>query len=463
MGKRFFISAFLIIVIIALIAVGAAFFFDGRYSTLAASQAEQSAEATQDIDQMAAEAGAVLEGQAVPDTSPAVIASPTPYAPSDSTAPADTGSDAEEAAPVVSAEPDAPAEDPNTARAETILSGMSLEDKICQMLFVTPEALTGYTKVTQSGDVTREALSQWPVGGIIYFGSNLVTVDQTTSMISDIQSYAQELTGRRLFIGVDEEGGSVARAADALGTTQFDDMAVYGEAGDTEAAYNIGATQASDLTALGFNVNFSPVADVLTNEENTVVKSRSFGSDPDLVSSMVTQVVKGLTDGGMLCAPKHFPGHGSTGGDTHDGFAASDRTLEELEACDFKPFEAAIEAGAPMIMVGHMTMTAIDPDNPASLSKTIVTDLLRNQLGYNGIIITDALNMGAISQNYTGAECAVKAISAGCDMLLCVGNISSVVSAVSEAVADGTIPESQINDSVTRILTAKLQYGIISE
>ena len=108
-------------------------------------------------------------------------------------------------------------------------------------------------------------------------------------------------------------------------------------------------------------------------------------------------------------------------------------------------------------------MTAIDPDNPASLSKTIVTDLLRNQLGYNGIIITDALNMGAISQNYTGAECAVKAISAGCDMLLCVGNISSVVSAVSEAVADGTIPESQINDSVTRILTAKLQYGIISE
>ena len=194
-----------------------------------------------------------------------------------------------------------------------------------------------------------------------------------------------------------------------------------------------------------------------------MVKSRSFGSDPDLVSSMVTQVVKGLTDGGMLCAPKHFPGHGSTGGDTHDGFAASGRTLEELEACDFKPFEAAIEAGAPMIMVGHMTMTAIDPDNPASLSKTIVTDLLRNQLGYNGIIITDALNMGAISQNYTGAECAVKAISAGCDMLLCVSNISSVVSAVSEAVADGTIPESQINDSVTRILTAKLQYGIISE
>ena len=253
-------------------------------------------------------------------------------------------------------------------------------------------------KITFDGVVLINDVTE---GGIIYFSTNLVSTDQVTEMIQNIQTYSKEATGRGLFIGVDEEGGTVARVADTLGTTQFDDMSVYGESGDTAEAYNIGSTQAKELSALGFNVNFSPVADVLTNEDNTVVKERSFGSDPDLVSGMVTQVVKGLTDGGMLCAPKHFPGHGSTGGDTHDGFASSDRTLEELEACDFKPFEAAIAAGAPMVMVGHMTMTAIDEDSPASLSHEIVTGLLREQLGYDGIIITDALNMDAITDNDT--------------------------------------------------------------
>ena len=445
MGKRFIISMLLVVAIIGSIAAGSALFFQNRYHNLAEAHAEQSVAATQNIQDLAAAAGAALEQQPI------------------------TGSNSEDAADSSSesfstsvAPSDAAQADANAARARVMLRDMTLEEKICQMLFVTPEALTGYTRVTQSGDTTKAAIEKWPVGGIIYFSTNLVSTDQTTEMIENIQSFSESATGRRLFIGVDEEGGTVARAADSLGTTQFDDMSVYGETGDTQEAYNIGATQAKDLTALGFNVNFSPVADVLTNEDNTVVKQRSFGSDPDLVASMVSQVVKGLTDGGMLCAPKHFPGHGSTGGDTHDGFASSDRTLEELESCDFKPFQAAIEAGAPMIMVGHMTMTAIDPDNPASLSETIVTGLLREELGYDGIIITDALNMGAIANNYTNADAAVKAVSAGCDMLLCVSNISSVVNALTDAVSDGTISEERIDESVSRILQAKLRYGIIS-
>ena len=446
MGKRFIISMLLVVAIIGSIAAGSALFFQNRYHNLAEEQAEQSAAATQNIQDLANAAGAALEQQPITgsnleDSSDSLLEGfSTSVAPSNDAAQADA----------------------NAARARVMLRDMTLEEKICQMLFVTPEALTGYNRVTQSGDTTKAAIEKWPVGGIIYFSSNLVSTDQTTAMIENIQTFSQNATGRRLFIGVDEEGGSVARAADSLGTTQFDDMSVYGETGDTQEAYNIGATQAKDLTALGFNVNFSPVADVLTNEENTVVKDRSFGSDPDLVSSMVSQVVKGLTDGGMLCAPKHFPGHGSTGGDTHKGFASSDRTLEELEACDFKPFQAAIEAGAPMIMVGHMTMTAIDEDNPASLSETIVTGLLREELGYDGIIITDALNMGAIANNYTNADAAVKAVSAGCDMLLCVSNISSVVNALTDAVSDGTISEERIDESVSRILQAKLRYGIIS-
>ncbi len=443
MGKRFLISTLLVVAIIGSIAAGSALFFQNRYESLAEKQAEQSASATENIQDLAAAAGAALEQQPITGSNAENSADSAEEGFATSVAPADDASQA----------------DANAARVRVMLRDMTLKEKICQMLFITPEALTGYTRVTQSGDTTKAAIEQWPVGGIIYFSTNLVSTDQTTEMIENIQSFSQSATGRGLFIGVDEEGGTVARAADSLGTTQFDDMSVYGEKGDTQEAYNIGATQAKDLTALGFNVNFSPVADVLTNEDNTVVKQRSFGSDPDLVSSMVSQVVKGLTDGGMLCAPKHFPGHGSTGGDTHDGFASSDRTLE---ACDFKPFEAAIAAGAPMIMVGHMTMTAIDADNPASLSETIVTGLLRDELGYDGIIITDALNMGAIANNYTNADAAVKAISAGCDMLLCVSNVSSVVNALTDAVSDGTISEERIDESVTRILLAKLRYGIIS-
>ncbi len=177
---------------------------------------------------------------------------------------------------------------------------------------------------------------------------------------------------------------------------------------------------------------------------------------------MVSREVAGFVDSGILWAPKHFPGHGSTGGDTHDGFAASDRTLSELEACDLLPFQAAIEAGAPMIMVGHMTMTELDSENPASLSYSIVTGLLRNQLNYDGIIITDALNMSAVTDLYTSGEAAVKAIEAGCDMLLCVPDVADAVNAVTEAVENGTISESRIDESVIRILTAKIDYGIIS-
>jgi beta-N-acetylhexosaminidase len=437
MGKRFLISLLIILVVVGCIVAGSAMIFSARYETLVAEQETESA--------LEAEAQTEL-----PDLTDLVQSE-------DSSTQVITDVPVPQVSAAATVQSDA-----STAQAKVMLQSMTLEEKICQMLFVTPEALTGYTRVTQSGETTKSALEEWPVGGIIYFSTNLVSVDQTTEMLANIQSFSKELTGRGLFLGVDEEGGSVARVADSLGTTSFDDMSVYGAAGDTEAVYNIGATQASELTALGFNVNFSPVADVLTNEENTVVQDRSFGSDPDLVSSMVTQVVKGLTDGGMLCAPKHFPGHGSTGGDTHNGYASSDRTLTDLENCDLRPFEAAIEAGAPMIMVGHMTMTEIDPDNPASLSSTIVTGILRDQLGYDGIIITDALNMSAITDKYSNAEAAVKAVSAGCDMLLCVSNVSSVVSALTQAVENGTISESSIDESVTRILIAKYRYGIIS-
>lgn len=459
MGKRFFISLLMIVVIVGGIAFGSAMIFSSQYDSLMAL--ERSAEVSPEVDTLT---GLQMDTEDSEDDQEQIAVIFTDG--TESVTEAERPSMLEDYSSQIA---DATAQTSNTTvssdtsstRAKAMLEDMTLEEKIYQMLFVTPEALTGYSKVTQSGNVTKNALALKPVGGIIYFSSNLISVDQTVGMISAIQEYSLESTGRGLFIGVDEEGGSVARVADTLGTTEFDDMAVYGEAGDTDAVYDIGVTQAEELTALGFNVNFSPVADVLTNEDNTVVADRSFGSDPQLVADMVTQVVKGLTDGGMLCAPKHFPGHGSTGGDTHNGFAASEQTAEDLETCDLVPFQAAIAAGAPMIMVGHMTMTEIDPDHPASLSSTIVTGILREKLGYDGIIITDAMNMSAITDTYSYAEATVAAIAAGCDMVLCVSNITDVVSAVERAVEDGTIQESSIDSSVLRILTAKYRYGII--
>lgn len=344
---------------------------------------------------------------------------------------------------------------------ESILAAMTLEEKLCQMLFVAPEALTQGETVTTADKALMEGLQKWPVGGIICFGANLVSTEQTTALTSSLQDISMEVTGRTLFIGIDEEGGTVARAGDNLGTTTYEDMAVYGEEGDPAKAYEIGSTLAKDLLPLGFNVDFAPVADVLTNEENTVVSRRSFGSDPDVVSDMVSELVRGLNDGNMLSAAKHFPGHGSTGGDTHDGFSATDVTEEDLNSIHLKPFEAAIEAGVPMIMVGHMTLTEIDGEYPATLSQKIVTGILREELGYEGIIITDAMNMGAIADNYTTAESTVMAVEAGCDMLLCVGDIETAVTALMEAVETGRIQESRIDDAVLRILKAKFEYGIM--
>lgn len=444
MGKRFLISLGLIIAMVAAVGGGAALIFHTNYQDVSSLQNQASNDNTNNFGQ---------------PQLPTISAAPaSPVAPAPESQPEEAPEEAPEAQADSAVEPG----NGSLSRAKALAEGMTLQEKISQLLFVTPEALTQYSRVIQSGEATQEAFDQYPVGGIIYFSDNLVTMDQTKEMIEDIQRYARERSGFGLFIGVDEEGGSVARLADNLGTTEFQDMSVYGQEGDPQKAYEIGTTLSADLKALGFNVDFAPVADVVTNDENTVVKDRSFGSDPELVASMVSQEVKGFVDSGVLCAPKHFPGHGSTGGDTHDGFVSTDRTLEELQACDFKPFQAAIDAGAPMIMVGHMTMTAIDSENPASLSSAVVTGLLREQLGYQGIIITDGMDMGAITDLYTSGEATVKALQAGCDMVLCISNVEGAVDAVTQAVEEGTLSEERITQSVERILSAKLQYGIAS-
>jgi len=333
---------------------------------------------------------------------------------------------------------------------DEIISGMTLDEKIYQMFFVAPEAITKVGTVTVAGDTTKQALQKYPVGGIIYFASNLQNRSQVQKMIANSQSYSKI----PLFIGVDEEGGTVSR----LGSNSNMNFPKYGnmsDVGNSQEANNIGKNLGVELKKLGFNLDFAPVADVITNNNNTVVKKRSFGTDANRVANMVENFVKGMESQNVSSVLKHFPGHGSTAGDTHNGVATTNRTLEQLRNAELKPFKKGIEAGSDFVMMAHITLTNIDSSVPATFSKKIVTDILRNELGYNGIVITDAMNMGAIVNQYTTGEAAVKAIQAGVDMILMPTNIDAVHSTIKSAVQNGTISEERINESVRRILTVK--------
>ena len=341
---------------------------------------------------------------------------------------------------------------------EAAISGMSLEQKVAQLFFITPEALTGVDNVTAAGDATAAALKKNPVGGIIYFAQNIVDPDQLTKMLGNMQTYSASADGIPLFLGVDEEGGKIARVAENknFDVTKFDDMASI-SANDTAAAYNVGETIGKYLHDYGFNVDFAPVADVLLNPDNTVIGTRSFGSDPKTVADMSWQVASGLEDNGVTACFKHFPGHGGTDGDTHTGAVSSNETLDQMKSDTLVPFQNAVTSGANMIMVSHVSCPLVTGDDtPACLSSAMVTDVLRNDMGFNGIIITDSLQMGAITGNYSAGDAAVMAIQAGDDMLLMPDDYEKASKAVLDAVNAGTITEERINDSLRRILRVKL-------
>ena len=348
-------------------------------------------------------------------------------------------------------------------RAAGLVQKMSIEEKVAQMFVVLPEALvSGVDGVTEAGEATREAFNEFPVGGIVYLAANLQSYDQVKSMLANVQDYSEERIGLPLFLCVDEEGGKVARVAKSgiLDVEPFASMAVIGSRRNVEEAYHVGTSIGQYLHELGFTVDFAPVADVWTNPENQVVKDRSFGSDPNVVSEMASAVAKGLSENGVLAAYKHFPGHGSTAADTHAGYAYTDKTLEELYQNEFIPFQAGIEQGIPFIMAAHISLPQVTGDDvPASLSPGIIAELLRGEMGYQGIIITDAMNMGAIIQQYSSGEAAVKAIQAGNDMILMPEDAKEAYRGVLQAVADGTIAKERIDESVIRIVRTKLQMG----
>ncbi len=344
------------------------------------------------------------------------------------------------------------------------LKSLTLEEKIGQIFMVSPDALTGVTAV-QAGSATQTAVADAKVGGLVYFSQNLLNPEQTKTMLDNTYRYYQELDLPLPFLAVDEEGGSVSRIASnpSFGVPSFPDMAVIGASGDVSQAAQAGDVIGSYLRDLGFNVDFAPVADVLTNPENTVVADRSFGSDPELVKLMTEAEAEAMLPHGVLPTLKHFPGHGATSGDSHNGYVYTDKTLEKLLQAELVPF-SEINSYAPIVMVGHISDPAVTGDDmPASLSSVFVTDLLRGRLQYSGVIITDALNMGAVANQYTSAQAAVMAFTAGCDVILLPADYESARQGIRDAIQAGKITEDRLDASVYRILLAKEEIRYLRE
>ncbi len=353
-----------------------------------------------------------------------------------------------------------PAEPTVEEQALEILSGMTLREQVYQLFIVRPEQITGSSeKLTEAGSDFEEGLEAYPVGGIAMFAENIVDREQTEEMISDMQSYST----LGLFIAVDEEGGTVARIGNnsAMGTTSFPSMKTIGNTGDTDEAYNVGYTIGTEIMELGFNLDFAPVADVDSNPSNTVIGNRAFSTRADIAAEMVAAAVEGFSDSGILCTLKHFPGHGDTSTDSHLGYTELDKSLEELWETEFVPFVSGIEAGADLVMVGHISVPQVTGDDtPASLSGTMIS-ILREDLGFSGLIITDSMQMEAITDRYTSAEAAVMAIKAGVDIILMPENLEEAANGIIEAVENGEISEERIAESVLKILEIKLESGII--
>lgn len=338
---------------------------------------------------------------------------------------------------------------------DSFISVMPLEDKVAGLFIVTPEALTGVNTATKAGTGTQEALNEYAVGGLIYFDKNIVNEEQIKTMLSNTAVQSRY----PIFLAVDEEGGTVSRVAGSgIDVIKVGDMAAIGESGDVSLAYEAGMTIGTYLNDLGFNTDFAPVADVAGAGSNAM-GDRVFGSDAQAVGDMVSNMVGGIEGTGVSSCLKHFPGIGYLDGDTHDGRVETSKTLDEMRSSDFIPFKAGIEAGADFVMVSHVTVADADTV-PSSLSKTIMTDVLRNELGFGGIIITDALNMSAITEYYTTEEAAVQAIIAGADMLLMPEDFQTAYNAVLAAVQDGTISEERLNESLERIYRVKCE-GIL--
>ena len=358
---------------------------------------------------------------------------------------------------------------PPVDEVEAQLQKMTLREKVGQLFYVRLESLdptiewTTYDdlaniKILEVTENMKRVNEQYPVGGIILYAWNIENEAQLARIIPQVRS----LNGHPLLC-IDEEGGRVARIANNpnFNVKKYESMAAIGATGDPQNAYECGNTIGSYLKRYDFDIDFAPVADVNTNSENIVIGPRAFSDDPAVAAPMVTSYLQGLKDAGITGCIKHFPGHGDTTADTHTGYVQSLKTWEEMKVCEMVTFRAGIQWGCQLIMTAHIAVPNVTGSTiPSTLSSIVLQDKLRGELGYQNIIVTDGMEMGAITQHYTSAEAAVGSIQAGVDIVLGPRDFVEAFDAVIAAVNNGTISEERINQSVRRILKLRLMRGI---
>lgn len=342
-------------------------------------------------------------------------------------------------------------------QAEKILSRLSLEQKIGQMLML---GFTG-TKASQSA---LPLIDKFNAGGFIIFSHNVSDAEQMVRLSRDIQAHSLKIVGIPSFISVDQEGGKVLRLKNFA--TVLPGNMNLGATKSSVLSFLAGKLTAIDLEMLGINMNLAPVLDVNTSSDNDVIGVRSFGDDPDIVSSLGTAYIKGLQSRRISATAKHFPGHGATHADSHFGMPVLDRDINLMRQYDLKPFQSAIKEGVDAIMTAHIAVPTIEKGNkliPATLSHKIITGLLRNELGYTGLVITDDMEMQAIVREQTIGDAAVKAVNAGCDIIIVVWTDKAkidVYNSLLQAVKTGRISINRIDESNRRIILTKLKRNL---
>ncbi|MBR1602047.1 MAG: glycoside hydrolase family 3 protein [Synergistaceae bacterium] len=349
---------------------------------------------------------------------------------------------------------------------EKILKGMTLNEKVGQLFIIRPDQLDTSLSLEQIHDskasgskiltpLMRKTLDKYPAGGFAIFRKNISDPEQLKSFIDDLKNACKIYP----VMAVDEEGGRIARIANhnKFNVTKFKSMEAIGRTGNAKNAYRAGQVIGGYLKEYGFTLDFAPVADINTNPENIIIGDRAFGSTPELVSMMAGAYLDGLHAQDIAGCLKHFPGHGDTKDDTHSGYAAVYKTWDELLTCELIPFIDNL-AKADSIMTAHVTLESISGERPATLTREIITGKLRDELGYKGVIITDALRMKAICDNYSSAEAALLAFEAGNDIILKPHDYISAFNAILNAVQAGRISEQRLDESVMRILNLKSKY-----
>lgn len=332
------------------------------------------------------------------------------------------------------------------------INSMTLDEKIGQMI------ITGFNGSEYNDDMDR-LINEYKVGGVILFARNIEDSNQMIDLTRALQENNNNLP---LFISIDEEGGRVSRLPDDV--EKFPSAFTIGLINNQQTAYENGKEIGYTLKRLGINLDYAPVLDIYSNENNTVIGDRAFSKEESIVSTMGIATMEGIEDAGVIPVIKHFPGHGDTEVDSHYGLPIVYKTLEELRNFEFIPFVKAIKNGCDVIMVSHIILNEVDSSNPASLSKIVISDLLRKDLEFDKVVITDDMSMGAITSIMSIEEACIKSIEAGCDILL-LGNayeeIEQVINSIKLKLYNGEISEEQINKSVKRILELKKKYNMM--